>query len=171
MRSQRTRYQYQPADQQDQHDHGVEKTGGSKINVHVGDDPGEDEQRSSDRQQPAKPVLPVPKQNANPEQHRQKRDAETIPAPEAPVRSNDAHLVGDEKSPHASHRKSEKELPDSARSSAHIGERTVFHERRIAFPESTERTKSGTLVVPVIAEEKSRHVDRDNFQVQVIFNA
>ena len=138
MRSQRTRYQYQPADQQDQHDHGVEKAGGTKINVHVGDDPREDEQRSADRQQPTQPTLPVPKQNAYAEQHRQKRNPETIPAPKAPVRSNDAHLVGDQKSPHASHRKSQKEMPDSARSSTHIGERTVSHDERIAPQGGTE---------------------------------
>ena len=46
--------QSQSADQQHQHQQGIEKAGWLKVNMHVGDDAGQDEQRAAHDQQPTR---------------------------------------------------------------------------------------------------------------------
>jgi len=125
MRSQRSRDQDQPTDQQDQHHHGIEQTRRLEIDMQVSDDASEDEQRSSHREQPSDGALAVPEKNADAEQHRQERDAKTAASPKAPVGAHDADLVRDEEASDASHRKTEQKDAETARCSADVADRTV----------------------------------------------
>ena len=130
MWPQRTRDQSQPSYEQDQHDHGIEQTRGLKVDVHVGDDARENEQRACNGKEPSDDALAIPEKNRYADQHGQQRDAETAAAPETPVRPNHGDLVGDEKASDAGHGEAKQKLAQPAGGSADIADLTVVHARK-----------------------------------------
>lgn len=120
MRSQRSQNQHKSSDQHNQHHQRFEKRRRLKVDVHVGQDTREDEQGSAYGQQPPNDALPIPEKNPDTEQHRQKRNAETAPTPETPIRTDYANAMGDEKSSDTRHGKADEKLAQSTGSASHI---------------------------------------------------
>jgi len=123
----RTRDEAESSNQQDEHHQGIEKAGLLKVDVHVGKHAREDENRTCCGKQPPNHALAIPKQDADSEQHRNKRNAKGVCAPEAPVGAHHGHLIGQEIDSDASHDEAHRKLPESAGSASDIAPRTVCH--------------------------------------------
>lgn len=115
------------ADQQDQHYQRVEKAGRLKINMHVGNHPGQNEERTAYGKHPSDDAAAPPEQNANAKQHWDQRDTETVCAPQVPVGTYDAHLVGKQVSAYARHGAANQKFAQPTGGSAHVTQRTVIH--------------------------------------------
>ena len=93
VRLERTCNQSQSTYEQDEHHKSIEKAGWLEIDMHVGEDAAEDEQRSTEGQEPSNHALAVPKQNGHTKKQRQKSDSEPVAPPETPVRADDTYLM------------------------------------------------------------------------------
>ena len=76
MREERAGDQAETTDEQHQHDEGVEEAGWAKVDVHVGDNTGEDEEGAREGQKPPGFAAAVPEEDTDPEKHGDERDAE-----------------------------------------------------------------------------------------------
>ena len=103
MGQERTGDQSQAPNEQDEHHQGVEQAGRLKINVHVGDYAGEDEERAADSENPSHRAPALPEQNCDSKQHGNQRDSKAVCPPHVPIRTDDAHLIGKQISANAGH--------------------------------------------------------------------
>ncbi len=120
------------ADEQNQHDESVEKTGGAEINVHVGEHAREDEEGTGEGKNPAGGAATVPEQEAYAEKHGNQGDAKSVRAEKAPEGTDNADLIGEEVSAETSHDDAEEEMAETARGATDVAEGTVFHGLSIA---------------------------------------
>jgi hypothetical protein len=126
------------ADEEDKHDESIEKTGGAKIDTHVGKHAREDEESASDGKNPAGGAAAVPEEQADAEEQGDQSDAEGVGAEEAPKGTDNADLIGEEVSAEASHDDADQEMAEAAGGATDVAEGTVFHglslaERRRGF--------------------------------------
>lgn len=87
------------ANEKNQHDESIEEAGGTKIDMHIGDNASKDEKRAGNGEEPAGGTTTVPEENANAQKHGHKSDAEGIRAKKTPKGTNDADLIGKKISP------------------------------------------------------------------------
>lgn len=120
------------ADEQDQHDERIEEAGGAKVDAHIGEDAGKDEEGSGEGKNPAGDAAGVPEKKANAEEQRQESDAEGVGAEKAPEGADHADLIGEEVSAEAGHDDAEKEMAEAAGSATDVAQGAVFHGLRIA---------------------------------------
>src|SRR6266480_4583987 len=80
MRAQGAGDEPESADKEDQHDEGVEKTSGAKIDVHVGEHAREDEERTCKSENPARCAATVPEEQTHAEKHGDQGHAESVRA-------------------------------------------------------------------------------------------
>ena len=127
MRAQRAGDEAKSADKEDQHDEGVEKTSGAKIDVHVGEHARENEERTCKSENPAGCAATVPEEQTHAEKHGDQGDAESVRAEKAPKGTDNADLIGQEVAPQATHDDADQEMAQAAGSATDIAEGTVFH--------------------------------------------
>ena len=132
MRAQRAGDEAKSADKEDQHDEGVEKTSGAKIDVHVGENARENEERTCKSENPAGCAATVPEEQTHAEKHGDQGDAESVRAEKAPKGTDNADLIGQEVAPQATHDDADQEMAQAAGSATDVAEGTVFHGGRIA---------------------------------------
>ena len=99
MRAQGAGDEAKSADKEDQHDEGVEKTSGAKIDVHVGEHARENEERTCKSENPAGCAATVPEEQTHAEKHGDQGDAESVRAEKAPKGTDNADLIGQEVAP------------------------------------------------------------------------
>src|SRR6267378_4054439 len=132
MRAERAADEAESADEQDQHDESVEKTGGAKIDVHVGEHAREDEEGTGEGKKPAGRATAVPEEEAYAEKHGDQGDAESVRAKKTPEGADHADLIGEEISANANHDDAEQEMAEAAGGATDVAEGTVFHGLSIA---------------------------------------
>ena len=120
MRPERACHEAQTAHKQDQHYERIEETGRPEIDVHVRDNACENEKRTGDCKQPSDQAAPAPEKYSHSDQHRQKRDPESVAAVETPVRADHAYLIAEQISPNASHGETDKKVEEPAGRSAYV---------------------------------------------------
>jgi len=119
--------QREAADQQHQQNQGVEEAQRPEIDVQIGDDAGEDEERATDGEEPANLASSAPEEQCDSEKHGQEGDAEGVSSVEVPVGTDDGNLVDEQVSAGAGHDESESKLAEAAGRSASVSKRTFFH--------------------------------------------
>jgi hypothetical protein len=153
MRAHRAGDHAQAADQQHQHDDGVEQAGRLKIDVHVGDHAGDDEQRAGRREQPADHAPAIEEQQPDADQHRDQGNAEGTSAIEAPVRSAYRDLIRQQVSTETCHGEAEEEMSDAAGRAAHVAEIAVCHPN-LSIPSGDASLLDVCNFLPVNARKK-----------------
>jgi hypothetical protein len=128
-------------DEQDQHDEGVEETGGPKIDTHVGEHSREDEEGSGDGKNPASGATAVPEQQADAEEQGDQSDSKGVGTEKAPKGADNADLVGEEVSAEAGHDDAEQEMAEAAGGATDVAEGAVFHG--LSLTESSQGFFSG----------------------------
>ena len=136
--------QPEPADQQDQHDESVEQSRRLKVDVHVGDHSCQDKKCSARSKQPAENVSSIPKENADPEQHRKQRNSESVGTVETPIGTDYVHLVREKIASDTSHHEADQKLAKTARCPTSVAKRAVFH----VWEDTKVRWRSCTTIPP-----------------------
>ena len=133
--------QAQTSHQQNQHHDGVKERGRLEIDMHVGDDTGQDEEGSGYGEQPSDSAAAVEEQNPHAEEQRDERDAEAVAAPEAPVRTHYRNLIRNQVAADADHNEADEEFTQTAGGAAYVGKGTVVvHGRRITKSQAQRNT-------------------------------
>ncbi len=118
--------------EQDQHDERVEKAGGAKVDAHVGEDTGEDEEGTSDGKKPARRAATVPEEKPYAEKHGDQSEPKGVRAEKTPKGTNHTDLIGQEVSPETGHDHAEHEMAEAAGCAPDVAERTICHGLSIA---------------------------------------
>src|SRR5260370_35121417 len=113
--------------EQDQHDERVEKAGGAKVDAHVGEDTGEDEEGTSDGKKPARRAATVPEEKPYAEKHGDQSEPKGVRAEKTPKGTNHTDLIGQEVSPETAHDHPAHEKPPAAGGAPDVSERTISH--------------------------------------------
>src|ERR1700722_17851295 len=132
MWAESARHQSQPSNKQNQHDRGIEETRWPEIDMHVGNNARKNEERARDRKKPSDQAAPTPEKQAHSDQHRQKRDPESIASVKSPVGADHADLIAEKVSSNTSHGETDQEVAEAAGRPAHVAQGPIFHTGRIS---------------------------------------
>jgi hypothetical protein len=124
------------------------KVAGSKVDVHIGDHASKNKQSAACRKDPADCAFSIPEENTNAEQHWDKRYPKGVGTVEAPIRTDNIDLIRDEISAYAAHDEAHDEVSDSARCTAYVFERSVFHGILAEKSTVAARKKQARLLTP-----------------------
>src|SRR5450432_4547099 len=105
----------------------MEERGRLKVNVHVRDHAGQNEESAGGGEQPSDGAAAVEEKDTHAEQQRYERDTEAVGAPETPVRAEDGDLVGDKVTANAGHDEADGEFAQATGRAANVIHRTVVH--------------------------------------------
>src|ERR1700722_19927800 len=132
MWAESARHQSQPSNKQNQHDQRIEETRWPEIDMHVGNNARKNEERARDRKKPSDQAAPTPEKQAHSDQHRQKRDTESIASVKSPVGADHAYLIAEKVSSNASHGETDQEVAEPAGCPTHVAQGPIFHTGRIS---------------------------------------
>ena len=160
MWAESARHQSQPSNKQNQHDQGIEETRWPEIDMHVGNDARKNEESARDRKKPSDQAAPTPEKQAHSDQHRQKRDPESIASVKSPVGADHADLIAEKVSSDTSHGETDQEVTEPAGRPTHVAQGPIFHTGRISDASSGVPT-SGWLRFSYHSASKQRETERD----------
>ena len=132
MRAESARHQSQPSNKQNQHDQRIEETRWPEIDMHVGNNARKNEERARDRKKPSDQAAPTPEKQAHSDQHRQKRDPESIASVKPPVGADHADLIAQEVPSDTSHGETDQKVTEPAGRPTHVAQGPIFHTGRIS---------------------------------------
>ena len=132
MWAESARHQSQPSNKQNQHDQRIEETRWPEIDMHVGNNARKNEERARDRKKPSDQAAPTPEKQAHSDQHRQKRDPESIASVKSPVGADHADLIAEKVSSDTSHGETDQEVAEPAGRPTHVAQGPIFHTGRIS---------------------------------------
>ena len=160
MWAESARHQSQPSNKQNQHDQRIEETRWPEIDMHVGNNARKNEERARDRKKPSDQAAPTPEKQAHSDQHRQKRDPESIASVKSPVGADHADLIAEKVSSNTSHGETDQEVAESAGCPTHVVQGPIFHTGRISDASSGVPT-SGLMRFRIIRLGNSVTPKRD----------
>jgi hypothetical protein len=100
--------------------------------MHVGNNARKNEECARDRKKPSDQAAPTPEKQTHSDQHRQKRDPESIASVKSPVGADHADLIAEKVSSDTSHGETDQEVPEPAGRPTHVAQGPIFHTGRIS---------------------------------------
>ncbi len=114
LRLQRPCNEAEPAREEHQHHQRVEQARGLDVDAQVRQDPEKDDQGPPRREDPAEPAPAVVEERPRPHDEGQEREAERVPAEDAPEAGGHGHALGEEVGAPDGHGEANEELGDAA---------------------------------------------------------